>query len=136
MSGVKRYGPTCDCMSEMSWGDYVKASDYDTLRTANQRLEGEVARLRADKERLDAIEENCWDVRYSSSPNGDAGDSNIGIEIVGHWMQKPCERVVGENYSENLRAAIDQAMKAGANPPARPDYDDEIDAALRGNGGE
>lgn len=33
MSGVKRYGPTCDCMSEMDWGDYVLASDYETLRT-------------------------------------------------------------------------------------------------------
>jgi hypothetical protein len=67
MSGVKRYGPTCDCMSEMSWGDYVKLSDYDqllanysascslyrsvarerdTLRTANQRLEQEISDLK------------------------------------------------------------------------------------------
>lgn len=33
----------------------VLASDYDTLRTANQRLEGEVARLRADADRFIAL---------------------------------------------------------------------------------
>lgn len=53
MSQVKRFVTTCDCMSETAWGDYVRHSDYaaleverDNLRTANQRLEGEVARLR------------------------------------------------------------------------------------------
>jgi hypothetical protein len=33
-------------MTERELGDYVSSEDYDTLRTANQRLEGEVARLR------------------------------------------------------------------------------------------
>jgi len=33
MSEVKRYGPTCDCMSEMAWGDYVRASEYDALQS-------------------------------------------------------------------------------------------------------
>lgn len=37
-------------------------------------------------------------------------------------MDKPTERVIGENYSENLRAAIDQAMAAPAYPSARPEY--------------
>lgn len=42
MSGVKRFrGDLCVQPVEC-----VLASDYDTLRTANQRLEGEVARLR------------------------------------------------------------------------------------------
>ncbi|WLG94085.1 hypothetical protein [Pseudomonas sp. FP198] len=44
-------------------------------------------------------------------------------------MDKPNERGVSENYSENLRAAIDQAMTAPAYPPARPEYP-EIDEAL------
>ena len=95
-------------------------------------LRAEVERLRKDKDRLDAIEGNCWDVRYSSCQNGDSGDSSIGLEIVGHFMDAPCERVVGENYNENLRAAIDQAMTADAYPPARPDYgeEDAIGAAM------
>ena len=44
-------------------------------------------------------------------------------------MDKPIERVIGEDYGENLRAAIDQAMAAPAYPPARPEYP-ELDAAL------
>jgi hypothetical protein len=35
-----------------------------------------------------------------------------------------------ENYSENLRAAIDQEMTAPAYPPARPEYP-EFDKALK-----
>ncbi|VVO21511.1 hypothetical protein [Pseudomonas fluorescens] len=34
-------------------------------------------------------------------------DGSINIEIIGHYMGKPWEQVLGENYSENLRAAID-----------------------------
>ncbi|MHB0806047.1 hypothetical protein [Stutzerimonas nitrititolerans] len=82
------------------------------------------AKWKRDSELLDAIEGECWDVRFLSSPNGDAGDSSISIEIVGHFMAEPCERVVGENYSENLRAALEQAMTADAYPPERPEYDE------------
>lgn len=96
------------------------------LNAADQRID----ELEQDKARLDALESNCWDVRFNSSPNGDAGDSSINIEVVGHWMDKPYERVIGENYSEDLRAAIDQAMKAPAYPPARPEYS-EIDIVGR-----
>ncbi|WP_395598568.1 hypothetical protein AB4P95_11690 [Pseudomonas sp. A1437] len=95
------------------------------LNAADQRID----ELSQDKTRLDALESNCWDVRFDSSPNGDAGDSSINIEIVGHWMDKPTERVIGEDYSENLRAAIDQAMTALAYPPARPEYP-ELDEML------
>ncbi|CAL5244198.1 Lar family restriction alleviation protein [Pseudomonas aeruginosa] len=80
--------------------------------------------LRKDKARLDAIEDNCWDVRYGISSNADAGDSSISIEIVGRYQGVPHIRVLGENYTENLRAAIDQAMTAEACPPERPEYDD------------
>ncbi len=95
------------------------------LNAADQRID----ELEQDKARLDALDSNCWDVRFNSSPNGDAGDSSINIEVVGHWMDKPFERVIGENYSENLRAAIDQAMTAPPYPPARPEYP-ELDEAL------
>ena len=83
----------------------------------------ELEELRRDRNRLNALESCCWDVRFESHSNGMGGDYSIGIEIVGHYMGKPCERVLGENYNENLRAAIDQALTAEAYPPARPEYD-------------
>ena len=99
--------------------------DFHLLNcTRIEKLEHELAALRQDKERLDAIEGNYWDVRYDSSPNADAGDSSISIEIIGHYQGAPHVRVLGENYTENLRAAIDQAMTAEAYPPERPEYDD------------
>jgi CRISPR/Cas system-associated protein Cas5 (RAMP superfamily) len=95
------------------------ADMYRQIDDERKRLQAEVERLRKDKKRIDAIEANCWDVRYL----GDAGE-DVAIEIIGHFMAKPWERVVGENYREDLRAAIDQAMKADAYPPARPEYED------------
>lgn len=83
----------------------------------------ELEALRQDKRRLDALESGCWDVRYNSSENGDSGDARVGVEIIGHFMGAPSERVLGEDYHENLRRAIDQAMTAAAHPPARPEYD-------------
>lgn len=83
----------------------------------------ELAELRRDRDRLSAIESCSWDVRFDSHPNGMDGDYTIGIEIVGHYMSKPYARVLGENYNENLRAAIDQALTAEAYPPERPEYD-------------
>lgn len=83
----------------------------------------ELEALRKDRQRLNAIEGNCWDVRYLSHSNGMDGDHSITIEVVGHYMGAPYERVMGENWDENLRAAIDQAMTAEAYPPERPEYD-------------
>ncbi|WP_319120980.1 hypothetical protein [Pseudomonas aeruginosa] len=105
-------------------GEFVGKGLYDALAAEAQALRGEVAELRRDKARLDAIEDNCWDVRYGISSNADAGDSSISIEIVGSYQGVPHIRVLGENYTENLRAAIDQAMTAEAFPPERPEYDD------------
>lgn len=102
----------------------VLASDYDALLAERDALIASSAKWKRDSELLDAIEGECWDVRFLSSPNADAGDSSISIEIVGHFMAEPCKRVVGENYSENLRAALEQAMTADAYPPERPEYDE------------
>lgn len=102
---------------------------YDQLKAENEAL-------RKDKDRLDALESNFWDVRHDSHPIADTGDSSSSLEIVGHWMDKPFERVIGEDWNENLRAAIDQAMKAPAYPPARPEYPelDDIPDFTPGNG--
>lgn len=113
-----------DAVSELVDIHLAHCTRIEKLEAEAQALREEVAALRQDKDRLDAIEGNCWDVRYSSSPNADAGDSSIGIEIVGHYQGAPHVRVLGESYTENLRAAIDQAMTAEAYPPERPQYDD------------
>lgn len=83
----------------------------------------ELEELRQDRARLNALESCCWDVSFESHSNGMDGDYTIGIEIIGHYMGKPSRRVLGENYNENLRAAIDQALTAEAYPPERPEYD-------------
>lgn len=109
--------------------DQIKAENeslrgqVDTLTEWHANALNEVEALRKDKDRLDALESNFWDVRHNSHPIADTGDSSSSLEIVGHWMDRPHERVIGENYDENLRAAIDQAMKAPAYPPARPEYE-------------
>lgn len=125
MSDVTRYTfDTTACRYEHPDGEFVEHEAYAKLEAETQALREEVAALRKDKARLDAIEGNCWDIRYDSSQNADAGDSSISIEIVGHYQGKPHVRVLGENYTENLRAAIDQAMTAEAYPPERPEYDE------------
>jgi len=124
---LKRY----DAQKLKPWSDetgegfcVVEARDYDALLAERDSLIASSAKWKRDSELLDAIEGECWDVRFLSSPNADAGDSSISIEIVGHFMAEPCKRVVGENYSENLRAALEQAMTADAYPPERPEYDE------------
>ena len=104
-------------------------AERDTLQLRLNAADQRIDELERDKDRLDAIEANFWDVRHHSSALADTGDYTSSIEIIGHWMDKPTDRVIGEDYSENLRAAIDQAMKAPAYPPARPEYP-EIDEAL------
>ena len=84
----------------------------------------EIEALRKDKDRIDALEANFWDVRHTSTQVGMEGDTSQSIEIVGSWMDAPRERVIGENYNENLRAAIDQAMTSDAYPPSRPEYEE------------
>lgn len=85
--------------------------------------QAELESLRKDKARIDALESCCWDVRFLECPTPGGDDGSVHIEIVGHYMGKPFERVLGENFNENLRAAIDQACTAEAYPPERPEYD-------------
>jgi hypothetical protein len=106
-------------------GEYVYSGEFNRVTVERDALQ---QRLNAADQRIDELERdrhrlaNCSDVRFGSPPNGDAGDSSVNIEVVGHWMDKPFERVIGENYNENLRTAIDQAMTAPAYPPARPEH--------------
>ncbi len=138
-SRIKRYS-AADVPKAGRPGFWVHAGDFNQVlelaanreAALQQRLniaDQRVCDLEKDKQRLDALESNFWDVRHHSAPLADTGDYTGGVEIVGRWMDKPHERVIGEDYNESLRAAIDQAMTADAYPPAKPEYP-EIDVAL------
>jgi len=45
-------------------------------------------------------------------------------------MSNPHERVIGENHTEDLRAALEQALTADAYPPARPEYEGDAPNGL------
>ncbi|QEA10861.1 transcriptional regulator [Bordetella phage vB_BbrS_PHB09] len=104
----------------LEWLDRQRAA-LASAPVADERAASQIAKWKRSSELLDAVQDGCWDVRFLSSTNGDAGDSSIGIEIVAHFMAAPRERVIGENWSENLRAALEQAMTADTYPPARPE---------------
>ena len=99
----------------------VLEEEYLAVARQRDRLLDEVEALLSDGVRLDAVQVNCWDVRFKSRPSID--DAAIGIEVVGHYVAPPVERIIGESCSGNLRAAIDQARTADADPPERPKYD-------------
>jgi hypothetical protein len=114
-----------DCLDQMVPSELrVLVTERDTLRTANQRLEGEVARLRAEVEKLDtapklyeAVERACDEL-----PEGWA--INVCMESGAGWIELyDDEGVQIEDFPTNNE---------------RLDYtlNDAIDAALRGNGGE
>jgi hypothetical protein len=63
----------------------------------------------ADKERLDTVEHECWDVRCIDQPTGQ-GDADVHWIVIGHHMAKPHEREVGIG-GDTLRQAIDNARK-------------------------
>jgi hypothetical protein len=69
----------------------------------------EASALRTDTERLDALQAESWDLRCFPIPTG-GGDADIGWRCVGHWMADPQERIVGEVYRDDVRAAIDAAL--------------------------
>ncbi|MFZ6048619.1 hypothetical protein ACFW0H_21150 [Pseudomonas sp. CR3202] len=99
----------------------VLEEDYLAVARQRDRLLDEVEALLRDGVRLDAVQVNCWDVRFISRAGMD--DAAISIEVVGHYAAPPVERVVGENYSGDLRAAIDQARAADVDPPERPKFE-------------
>lgn len=122
-SAPRKKCATCrGAFSGMSWDTLCPSCWEANLRAESGQRAQEIARWKRDSELLMAIQDSCWDVRFLSHSNGD--DCDISIEIVGHYMAAPHERVMGENHSENLRAALEQALTADAYPPARPEYDE------------
>lgn len=73
-------------------------------------LVAELVQLRADKARLDWLQNESDDLRCFTMSNGD--DADIGWRIVGHYMAEPQERVIGEVFHDSVRDAIDAAREA------------------------
>lgn len=83
-----------------------------------ERAEKLLAGAILDKERIDALSEECWDLRCFSVPTG-GGDADVGWRVVGHWEAKPHERTIAEVFNHNPRAAIDTAL-ATLRAPEQP----------------
>lgn len=61
MSEVKRYVTTCDCMSEASWGDYVRHADYARLEQECERLRSALTEISAMQSHEYTIGQNLKD---------------------------------------------------------------------------
>lgn len=90
-----------------------QTGDALVKETMQRALKAEAERDAAlkDAERINALIENSWDLRCTDLPTG-GGDSNIGWQVIGHYMQAPNERVIAEVFHDDPRAAIDAAIDA------------------------
>lgn len=58
---------------------------------------------------LDALAGNCWDLRCINESNGD--DSSYCWVVVGHYMAKPYQRVLGfTNEEDRPELAVQHAI--------------------------
>lgn len=82
------------------------ASREKAIAAWNTRHEA-TRELVEDKKRLDWLIAECADIRWISD-----GSDEVGLQIIKHHMAEPQERVVSEDWNENLRGCIDRAMTA------------------------
>ena len=66
--------------------------------------------LALDSDRLDFIQGEFTDVRWSNSPIADSGDADVVLEITRQHMGEKRPRVLARTTNEDLRNAIDAAM--------------------------
>lgn len=85
----------------------------------------------ADTIRLDALAAESWDLRSFNMPTG-GDDADIGWRVIGHYMAEPKERIMGEAFTDNPRAAIDDALLRSAPqgrvpcPPLNENHDEAM----------
>jgi hypothetical protein len=89
----------------------VSRQALDEALTEREALIAQVEMLRADKARLDFLQNECNDLRCFDYPTG-GDDREIGWRVIAHYQAEPCERVVGEVWNDELREAIDQALSS------------------------
>ncbi len=64
----------------------------------------------SDRELLDVLASNSWDLRCISVPTG-GDDHDIDWIIVEHHQAEPCERTIAQAHSDDPRAAIRRAIR-------------------------
>jgi hypothetical protein len=119
-------------MTERELGDYVSSEDYDTLRTANQRLEGE----------RDAIllQARCWagEAKAQQSITREVGEILGGVADWGPIADSVAaivadrQRLEGEN--KRLREALETVSQMCRKEYTNRAIKQEADAALRDTG--
>lgn len=70
----------------------------------------DMEQVRKDASLLKALQDNSWDLRCIDLPTPGGDDVEIGWQVIEHYMAKPCERVIGEDFCDNARAAIQDAI--------------------------
>lgn len=94
------------------WATYRKTThtDYEA-DTLGDEMAKEIERLLEDRDFIDAISSEYWDVKCFDIPTGQ-GDADIGWVVVSHHMGKPCERKEAEVWHDDLRAVMRQAIQS------------------------
>lgn len=75
-------------------------------------LAAEVEKLRADKERIEEVQNEYLRIEPFEMPTPGGDDADVGWRIYTHHRQAPRLREVACYYADDLRAAIDEAIAA------------------------
>jgi hypothetical protein len=90
---------------------YLRAllAERDALKAEVMNLREKNDRLFEKADLLCMIQDESFDVRCISLPTPGGDDTGIGWQIISHYMGKPQEHVIGENFDDNLLAALREA---------------------------
>jgi predicted RNase H-like HicB family nuclease len=90
----------------------ARGQEIDRLRVEVEAKDGEVGALRADKARIDEVQNQSLRIEpfEMRTPGGD--DADVGWGIYTHHQQAPHLRKVACHYADDVRAAIDAAIAA------------------------
>lgn len=105
-------------------GDVLCRAALNIIRA----LEAEVEKLQEENERLleksdllQMLQDESLDARCIPLPTPGGDDADIGWQIISHHMAKPKERVIGEDFDDDLLNALRQARAALRNEKDRDD---------------
>jgi len=107
----------------------------DRLRAELAAKAGEVEKLRADKARIEEVQNDHLRIEpfEMRTPGGD--DADVGWRIYSHHQQAPRLREVACHYADDLRAAIDAAIAARKGASREADEGAEGDQLGEGSEG-
>jgi hypothetical protein len=68
-----------------------------------------IAQQKVESALIDALAHSYWQLEPFDMPTG-AGDADVGWRVRGFYMRKPEERIIGEVFKDDPRAAIRAAV--------------------------